>query len=406
MTASSASSGRASGCAVWGPEGRRARRPTISWGVCRSAAALLLLAATTWGCRSTIPRGVAGSAATAGVGVTFLGKVSWGNDVRFADTEVGGLSSLTYDRERRVYYALSDDRGERQPMRFYTLEFALGDRSLDADDVRLAGVTLLRDASGSPYAPRTVDPEGMVLAAGDRLFLSSEGSATAGVAPFVRELGRDGRERRELALPRYLLPAAEGTVGVRDNLALEALAVTPDGRWLFVGSENALAQDGPVAAPGVPSPSRLLRYDLARDRWDGEFLYWTEPVMGRPSAGGAATNGLVELIALDERRLLSLERSYAEGWGLSIRLFLLDLGTAEDVTGRPALAGIATSIRPVGKRLIAHLERFAGTLDNVEGMTFGPPLADGRRLLLLVADNNFSPTQQTQFVALALSGLP
>jgi hypothetical protein len=42
-------------------------------------------------------------------------------------------------------------------------------------------------------------------------------------------------------------------------------------------------------------------------------------------------------------------------------------------------------------------------LDNVEGMTLGPELPDGRRSLILVSDNNFAPSQFTQFLLFALS---
>ena len=42
------------------------------------------------------------------------------------------------------------------------------------------------------------------------------------------------------------------------------------------------------------------------------------------------------------------------------------------------------------------------TVDNLEGMTWGPKLPNGERSLILVSDNNFSATQVTQFVALAV----
>ena len=46
-------------------------------------------------------------------------------------------------------------------------------------------------------------------------------------------------------------------------------------------------------------------------------------------------------------------------------------------------------------------------LDNVEGMTFGPPLADGRRTLVLVSDDNFNSShQKSQFLAFAWSDEP
>jgi hypothetical protein len=41
--------------------------------------------------------------------------------------------------------------------------------------------------------------------------------------------------------------------------------------------------------------------------------------------------------------------------------------------------------------------------DNIEGLSWGP-LHNGKRTLILVSDNNFSPTQFTQFVALELTG--
>ncbi len=40
--------------------------------------------------------------------------------------------------------------------------------------------------------------------------------------------------------------------------------------------------------------------------------------------------------------------------------------------------------------------------DNLEGMALGPPMADGRRPLVVVGDNNFNPAQETQFVLLAV----
>jgi len=36
-------------------------------------------------------------------------------------------------------------------------------------------------------------------------------------------------------------------------------------------------------------------------------------------------------------------------------------------------------------------------------MTFGPDLPDGRRSLIMVSDNNFAPSQFTQFLLFAVS---
>jgi N-acetylneuraminic acid mutarotase len=58
---------------------------------------------------------------------------------------------------------------------------------------------------------------------------------------------------------------------------------------------------------------------------------------------------------------------------------------------------------PLAKRRVADIGSLGVQTDNIEGMTLGPALPDGRRSLILVSDDNFSAAQVTQFVALALS---
>ena len=64
----------------------------------------------------------------------------------------------------------------------------------------------------------------------------------------------------------------------------------------------------------------------------------------------------------------------------------------------------ATGRTPLLKELVLDFDDLGIPLDNVEGMTFGPDLADGRRTLVFVSDDNFSETQVTQFLAFALDG--
>jgi 3-phytase len=62
-------------------------------------------------------------------------------------------------------------------------------------------------------------------------------------------------------------------------------------------------------------------------------------------------------------------------------------------------------LRPVQKELVLDLEDIVGelnpefpTLDNFEGMCFGPRLPNGNRTLILVSDNNFRARQRTAFL--------
>ena len=57
---------------------------------------------------------------------------------------------------------------------------------------------------------------------------------------------------------------------------------------------------------------------------------------------------------------------------------------------------------PAQKTLLLDLDELGLTLDNIEGMTLGPRLPDGRQSVLLVSDNNFTPGQVSQFLLFAL----
>ena len=57
----------------------------------------------------------------------------------------------------------------------------------------------------------------------------------------------------------------------------------------------------------------------------------------------------------------------------------------------------------VDKTLLLNLDDLGIPLDNVEGMTLGPKLPDGRQSLVMVSDNNFATSQFTQFLLFAIS---
>ena len=136
----------------------------------------------------------------------------------------------------------------------------------------------------------------------------------------------------------------------------------------------------------------------------GEFVYVTEPIADAPiPAGTFATNGLVELLSISDSRLLALERSFSVGVGNAISIYEVSTDGASDVRDVESLDGFA--FEPVSKELILDLGDLGITLDNVEGITFGPNLPDGRRTLILVSDNNFNAAGQfTQFLAFAVTG--
>jgi len=54
--------------------------------------------------------------------IKFLGKTQFQTNLTFNNTQVGGLSGITYDPARNVYYSISDDRSSLNPARFFTLQ--------------------------------------------------------------------------------------------------------------------------------------------------------------------------------------------------------------------------------------------------------------------------------------------
>jgi len=335
----------------------------------------------------------------------FMGEAIVPTGTTFAGTTVGGLSSITYDTSRGVFYSLSDDQSQLNPARFYTLGLDLSDGQLDSGDVHFLATTTLRAPDGQPYPPTSLDPEGLTLAKSGELVVTSEGIAARGIPPWVREYALDGSYLGDLPVPDAFQPTSS-THGVRQNLAFEAAAVAPDGRHLFVGMEGALVQDGPAATLTAGSPSRILRYNLASGRLDRENVYITDPIAEPPVPPTAfAVNGLVEVLPFNDTFAFAMERSFsvgAPGTGNTIKLYWLSFGGADDVEGHDSIAGLLGDLRTVEKGLVLDLRTLGIPLDNVEGMTIGPDLPDGRRSLVLVSDNNFAANQFTQFLLFAL----
>ena len=350
------------------------------------------------------------------------------------DVPVGGLSGVTYDAAKNQYYAISDDRSSNA--RFYT--FTINPAT---NAVTFTNVVQLKDASGNPFALNSLDPEGIALTSNGTVFISSEGEvrpdlgATRVTNPFIKEFSlTTGQEVRSLPVSKKFSPvvvdtnnnnivdaADTQTAGVRNNLALESLTLAPNQKTLYTATENALFQDGVVADVNVGTRSRIVQYNLVSGQPEKEYLYITDKVAVAPNpAGQFATYGLVDLLAIDDRgTLLAVERSFATGavgtvnnTGNTIKIYEITLQGATDISTTDSLSGLTTqqleAIAPVQKRLLLNLDSLAlptGT-DNIEGIAFGPKLADGRQSIVLVSDNNFSATQFTQILTLSADVIP
>ena len=347
------------------------------------------------------------------------------DDFNFADgalfdhiepPEFGGISGIGYDPTNGSLTALSDARFD---CRFYELELKLSENSLKVTPI---SVTFLRDGEGELLPPRAMDGEGLALMSDGSLLVSSEGDVSRGAAPGLFLFGSDGRMKRQLPVPAKFLgsSADDAAEGVRDNLAFESLAISPDGTRIYFAAEGALAQDGDVTSPERGSRTRIVEYAFDGNEVHpmNEFAYDVDPVSTPSDFGpGVGGNGLVELVSLGGGELLALERSFfVEGFDMledhrshqQIRIYFVSLRDASDVSDVASLKQDG-DVRPASKELLLDLEDIVSqldpdfpTLDNFEGMCFGPELSSGNRSLVLVSDNNFQPWQRTAFLIFEL----
>jgi hypothetical protein len=348
------------------------------------------------------------------VSIEYIGEYKLPQKSIFKDTPVGGLSGLTYDRQKDLYYAVSDDRSDNAPARFYTIKLDLDTTNPDLiqfNNLDITDVTILKDINNKPYQPGTIDAEAIALTPEGTVFVSSEGHRNNGIPPFIDEFDlKTGGAKQALPIPIRYLADPKNKRGIQNNLAFEGITLSPTGTLpasgeplrLFAATESALIQDKEIIKLGkngkiAGAKNRWLHY-LISDKPEiiSEHLYQLDP----PPVGSLA-HGLSEIQSINTSgNFLTLERSVGL-LGFRVKLFQASMAGATDTTKIASFNG-SSNIQPVQKQLAFDLKQLNIYIDNLEGMALGARLPDGSRSLLLVSDNNFSDRQVTQFLLFKL----
>jgi hypothetical protein len=291
--------------------------------------------------------------------------------------------------------------------------------------VSFNGLNPLLLSGSSANLGLSLDPEGLVVRSNGNLLISDE------YGPSVYEFAPDGTFIRAFTTPSNLAPRqsdgnlnfVEGrptiTSGRQDNRGFEGLSITPDGSTLFAVLQDPLVNEGASSDGRRSRNVRIVAFDVATGQSTGQYVYQLESladinarIPGTTSDFSATQQGrsigLSAIVALNEREFLVLERDN-RGFGAdpttllpvgSKRVYRIDLNGATDVSG-VSLAGTSTlpaGVTPVSKTLYLDLQAVleANGLvvpEKIEGLTIGPQLDDGRHLLLVATDNDFSVTQ-------------
>lgn len=217
-----------------------------------------------------------------------------------------------------------------------------------------------RDQEGIAYEPR----RGRVYVSGEKdnrvLEYDSAGLLTG----------------RQLALPEVY-----ATAGSR--YGIEALTYNASTRRFWLSTESTLPCDGRQAGYEAPVRNRLRLQCFDDSLKPGPFFYYEmdAPEVGRKPSDYAM--GVSELCALDDGRLLVMEREFFVspsklGSWVNVKLFV--------VSPADSLRGCLLSKAKL-LEFKTRLSLFKYNLANYEGMCLGPRLAGGERVLLLVSDS-------------------
>jgi hypothetical protein len=377
---------------------------------CRRLAGVLLAAAVLSACA---PLSMQPAPPVTVSQLRFIGEQRLPANMAFQGSVVGGLSGIDYDKARGDWVMVSDDRSERSPARYYRARLDFDASAFKG--VHLESVITLRQPDGSAYpaekalagrAGIVADLEAMRVDPVDgSIWYASEGDVALGLKPFVRHAAADGAYLSELPLPPLFDIDAAHRFGPRDNQSIEGLSFAPDGQSLWASLEGPMYQDGDLPTPAAGAINRISRF--GRDgRLLGQYGYRLGAIPAAPGKdkdgkGRYADNGISEILALGETRLLVLERSAVQNdagvYRVYVRVYEIDTAGATDIAGLASLRG--ASYREVTKRLVLDMDSLRlPKVDNLEGMGLGPALANGHRSLVLISDDNFSKSQVTQLL--------
>ena len=335
------------------------------------------------------------------ISITYLDDFVLEQNLEVGGTKVGGLSGI--DFHNNTYYLVVDQPSNP---RIYKAGIHIINRSIDT--VIIAGVIRL-DKEEPFFRESTPDMEGIRFnAETGEIVISSEGSIQNGKDPSLFHISSEGEFLFHYEIPEYF--KATGGQKPRNNGVFEGLAESADNSGYWVAMELPLEKDGtkPKIYP-TNSPVRITKFNKETRKAEEQFAYKLDGISKLP-INWFAVNGVTEILEYEEDKFLVLERAFSAGYGSqgnTVKIFEVDASNATNTLDFENLR--KEDYTPAVKRLVFDFKSVKnfleeGIIDNLEGMTFGPVLPNGKQSLILVSDDNFSSFghQITQFILLEI----
>ena len=333
---------------------------------------------------------------TENVQLKFLDEYIIPNDLVVDSTLVGGLSGIDY--YNGMYYIVCDQDSNA---RFYLADIKIADAKF---------ITVSIDSAIAVSATnKTLDLESIVVdVSSNDILLVSEGDIKNGRDPSFIKVNSKGELLYDYEIPQYF--KAQGSQEPRHNGVFEGLTSSFDNEGYWIATELPLKEDGPKPKfTETTSPVRFTYFDRNGEAIK-QFAYLLDRIEKKPSDGEFGINGVTDVLAYAENKLLVIERSYSSGYkneGNTIKIYNVDYTDVVNTITSEKLT--KDNYDPVKKELVFNFESIRHELtnknvDNIEGITFGPKLMNGNRSLILVSDNNFNTMGQqlNQFILMEL----
>ncbi|MFV8224603.1 esterase-like activity of phytase family protein [Christiangramia aquimixticola] len=322
-------------------------------------------------------------------------------DLNFENTRVGGLSGIDY--KNGTYYLVSDQASDP---RIYKANIQIEDSKIEKIEIN----ELIKVTGKENFSDKYFDLEAIRYdELRDEYLIASEGMIDSSRDPGIFRLNSLGEVITEFNLPDYF--KAKGQQKPRNNGVFEGLSESFDQQGYWVATELPLEMDS--SKPKVyPSKShvRITKFDKNTGEPVRQFIYQLDGIAKLP-INYFAVNGITEILEYAPDKFLILERAYSAGYGShgnTVKIFEADATEASNTLEMKNLR--KSKYKKSTKNLLFNFKKVEKQLsdkiiDNIEGMTLGPVLENGKRSLILVSDNNFNSfaKQINQFILMEIN---
>jgi len=277
---------------------------------------------------------------------------------------VGGLSGIAYNSRDSLFYLVAD----KSPARIFKIEIKNNDLvaiELKECLVLQPGLLTNSELEGIAYHYRT-----------GNFYVSDEQKKGTRILELTYEAN----------FIRIIEPVNQSFLSLSGyNSGIEGLTISNDLNYLYYAFER------PTKECLALSLVRITKIDLSGDSKQKSYFYNLHDV----ASDKINTNGIADILFVNDSKLLVMERAYIPNQGNVVRLYQVNLTDSS----RGSNCGDQTVV-PVESTLLFDFSTVRGfNIDNAEGMTFN---AD-RSMLYIITDNNFSKKQETQLIALKVS---